>query len=413
MNISSIIGFLIFGAVMYSGVFLNTKTPDLFYDTHAMILVLGGTLAAAFVAYPYSSLSRTVDYLVWGLLFKRQKEYLKVSQDIASARNSYLGSQSFISAEDSHPFFREAATFLMNRNIDTKAVEEILRTRSEYFRKRYEEDAGILKSLAKYPPAFGAIGAVTVIIEIMQKLNTVPLSNLGHLGALAMVSVFWGVAISSFIILPLADSSLKATHEDSNMRELIIDGILLIRRKVNDEHFQAYLRGYLSVSDRSELKVYPSKINNIAGLNPYKKVGPSHVSGQQVPQQIPGVVESTPASEQLPTIETILGIPSSPRKEHPHLQVVDSAKADENVAAVAQQPEELEESMADIEVDSTPQMSAAPLTPEAAEPVAQAPTAENKEEVKRPTDLAEFDFKDARKLMSEVAKVAANKKYKQ
>lgn len=259
MNKSSIFGFLIVGVVLYASVFQTTKNPQIFFHTGSLILVLGGTLAVAFIAFPFASLAKTVDYLLWGFLFKKKREYLKVSQDIAGARSAFQNGQNFTASDDSHPFLKESIILLLNGNIADDGFEEVLRQRSEYFKKKYKDDAKVLVSLAKYPPAFGLLGAAVGMIEMMNALSTGAQINIGQTMMLAFASTFWGIAISHFVILPLADSASKSVDDDHMLRSLIIDGMVLIRQSVSDDHFQAYMRGYLSLNDRSEFKIYSRK----------------------------------------------------------------------------------------------------------------------------------------------------------
>jgi flagellar motor component MotA len=274
VNKSSFVGFLIFGfLIMGTGSYV--KTPDLFFNSQIILFVLGCTLAAALVAYPYASLSRTVDYLLWGLLFKKKKQYLKVSQEIAAARNSFFAEQIYSASDDVHPFFREASLFLMNRNIDDEALEEILRNRSDYFKKRYEEDAGVLRSLAKYPVSFGILSAITSALAVLpgiQNHSVDLVTGILQGAGGALIAVFWGMALANFLILPVADSAAKAADEDAMLRNLIIDGMVLIRCRATDDHFQAYLRGYLSLADRSEFKIFAKSAVPYANVPVAKKV---------------------------------------------------------------------------------------------------------------------------------------------
>ena len=259
MNKSSLFGLGIVGAVLYVAVFQHTKTPQMFFHTNSLILVLGGTLAVAFIAFPFASLSKAVDYVLWGFLFRKKREYLRVSQDIAGARNAFQNGQNFNTSDDSHPFLKETVVLLLNDNISNEGFEQVLRQRSEYFKKKYKDDAKVLISLAKYPPAFGLLGAAIGMIELMNSMQTATNVNIGSSMMLAFVSTFWGIAVSHFVFLPLADSASKAVDDDHMLRSLIIDGMVLIREQVNDEHFQAYMRGYLSLSDRSEFKIHSRK----------------------------------------------------------------------------------------------------------------------------------------------------------
>lgn len=267
MNKTSVIGFSVVAVVLYLGVLQHAKSTAIFLDSHAIMLVIGGTLAAAMVAYPYKTLTRTVDYLIWGLLFKTKQKYVQVTQDLANVRGCYMSNQQYSIADESHPFLKESVVFLLNKNISNEALEDILSARSDYFRKKYKEDAKVLNALGKYPPAFGLLGASTGMIEMMQNLGGGGSAGIGQSMAVALVATFWGIGLANFVILPLADSASKAADEDNLIRNLITEGMILIRQNVNDDHFQAHLRGYLNVSDRSEVKIYTTTVAKLYNFN--------------------------------------------------------------------------------------------------------------------------------------------------
>ncbi|MFN7727862.1 MAG: hypothetical protein ACK5P7_01765 [Bdellovibrio sp.] len=70
MNISSILGFAVAGLVLYFGVIHGAKDPAIFLDTHALILVIGGTLAATLIAYPVKQLKDLGQFLAYGVFLK-------------------------------------------------------------------------------------------------------------------------------------------------------------------------------------------------------------------------------------------------------------------------------------------------------------------------------------------------------
>lgn len=260
MNKSSLLGFAAIVVIFNVAILTNAKLPaGALFDVSTLMIILGGTVAVALIAYPYSTLLRTIDYLTWGLIFKKKKNYLQISQDIAGARNSYLINQNYLTNDESHPFLREAVLFLSNKNIDNKAFEEILLKRSEFFKKRYVDDALVIRSLVKYPIALGAIAAFVKAASLLWTFESSTQVSVAHDGAMAFVAVFWGVAASALLFFPLSDSANKSAEEDQEIRNLIIDGMILIRERATDDHFQAYLRGYLSLNERSDFKIFTGK----------------------------------------------------------------------------------------------------------------------------------------------------------
>ena len=320
MKKSSWIGFSIIGAICYYGIFINMKMPMIYLDQQAFMVVMGGTIAIALIAYPYASLTRIVDYFIWGLIFKKKNKHLKISQDIAGARSSFLMNQTYLTTEESHPFLRESVMFLLNRNISTKAFEEILKNRSDIFKKKYNEDATVIKSLGKYPIMFGFIAFLLKSIEILSTVSTVKHANIGLEFAIAAISVVWGLVFTSIFIYPLADSATKSADEDQIFRNLIVDGMVLIRQKATDDHFQAYLRGYLNINDRSELKIFTA-------TNQYPfAVAPRIENKEEVIEEnelvIPEYVEPVKAEEPSPAAIAAVEVEQAPPTRKPSFEEI-------------------------------------------------------------------------------------------
>lgn len=258
MNKSFLFGVFVVSSVIYFGILSHAKSPLVFLDPHAILIVVGGTLAAGFIAFQGQSLTRVLDFVIWGALFRRKRRYLKVAKDIAIIRASYLGGKNPPNSDSFDPFLREGIEFLFDRKATSVGLVDLLRTRSSYFLKLYRNDAKVLASLAKYPPAFGLLGAATGMIEMMQNLGAGGSSAIGQAMAVALVATFWGIAIANFFILPLADAAARAAQDDSTLRDLIIDGLKLIKDEVGDQQFKGHLRGYLSLEERHNFNVLES-----------------------------------------------------------------------------------------------------------------------------------------------------------
>lgn len=255
MNKSFLFGIFVVSSVIYFGILSHAKSPLVFLDPHAILIVIGGTLAAGFIAFQGQSLTRVLDFVIWGALFRRKRRYLKVAKDIAVVRSSYLTGKNPPNADTFDPFLREGIEFLFDRKTTSVGLVDLLRTRSSYFSKLYRNDAKVLASLAKYPPAFGLLGAATGMIEMMQNLGGGGSAGIGQAMAVALVATFWGIAIANFFILPLADAATRASQDDATLRDLIIDGLKLIKDEVGDQQFKGHLRGYLSLEERHNFNV--------------------------------------------------------------------------------------------------------------------------------------------------------------
>lgn len=117
---------------------------------------------------------------------------------------------------------------------------------------RHEEDADIFKALAKFPPAFGLLGAVIGMISLMQNLGGADaMQKVGPSMAIALVATMYGIAVANFIFLPIGENLAKANRMDSIIRHMVIDGFKLIRQKKHPLVVEESIKSYLLPSERT------------------------------------------------------------------------------------------------------------------------------------------------------------------
>lgn len=256
MNFSSWTGFAIAFGVLYFGVFKGSTNPFLFLDSHALILVLGGTAAATLIAFPFRRMGELRDLILMGVLFKKNSPHIRIAQQLLEAsvviRKSGFGAIESL-PEAPHAFMNEAYFFLGKNYLDPFELRNVLMKRSDYFRKRYLADYKTLNALGKFPPAFGLLGATTGMISMMTQLSGRP-DQIGPAMATALVATFWGIAVANLLILPLADYANRVVQEDQSVRSMIIEGILAIREGQPTVIVFERLAAQLAPHLRNELK---------------------------------------------------------------------------------------------------------------------------------------------------------------
>ena len=99
------------------------------------------------------------------------------------------------------------------------------------------ENAGI------YSPTLGIIGAVMGLMAVMQ--NLADPSKLGHGIAAAFVATIYGVALANMFMLPMSARLKSLINKQSQMREILIEGLVSIAQGDNPRQIEARLQGYL------------------------------------------------------------------------------------------------------------------------------------------------------------------------
>jgi len=250
MNISLVLGLIIAVAVVYLGAIKSVSDPMIFLDPHALLLVLGGTLAAALIAFPMGKIFGLIKILFTKVLLNRNtsltdvvKEFVEAAQT-AKTNPSALGNR-----KAPHPFIEEGYQLIAEGVLSEHELKEVLSQRSIFFKKDYSADAKIWLALAKFPPAFGLLGASSGMIAMMANLESQK-NNVGSAMAIALVATFWGIAFANLVLLPLADFYQKLTVDDYNMRCVVVEGLMMMKRKESSIVVIEKLNSHLPLRER-------------------------------------------------------------------------------------------------------------------------------------------------------------------
>lgn len=258
MNLSSFIGILFGAGIVIFGVLGVGNDRSVFLNSHAIAIVIGGTLAATLICFRGSTLLTLVRVFFRQVMGLKSDNYGQVIQEVVSLAKGYRNDTQFLSANVAKvrtPFLKEAIEMLVQGGIPGPQLEVILKRRALTHFKRYEEEADIFKVIAKFPPAFGLLGTTLGMIGLMQGMGSTSTAQaIGPAMAIGLTATFYGIAIANFIFIPMAENLQKMNREDEILREMVIDGIKLIREKQHPTIVEEHLKSYLLPGERGKLK---------------------------------------------------------------------------------------------------------------------------------------------------------------
>ncbi|MBN8537713.1 MAG: MotA/TolQ/ExbB proton channel family protein [Deltaproteobacteria bacterium] len=256
MNISTLIGFGVAALVLWFGVLHSTPNPKLFLDPHALILVCGGTLAAALIAFPIKKLIGFFDFFISGVLLKKNLKTVVIGEQIFRSYEMHKANHmdQLVNESGFHPFLVESVKMISRHQFEDHELEEILETRIESIKTAYLNDAKMLNALAKFPPAFGLLGASTGMIVMMTRLGSGGAETIGPAMAIALVATFWGIAVANLVFLPLSDYANKVALDEARQRKMIADSVRAMNKKCSIAFLTEITLGHLPMSDRMKFK---------------------------------------------------------------------------------------------------------------------------------------------------------------
>ncbi len=251
MEKSTPIGIVVGLGLIYGAIFMGQGWQT-FFDVAAIILVLGGTVASLLVSFSLKELKQVLPSLKGFFSFSppdlssyvhdfaelsrtaRRDGLLALDRSIAELEDEFMsfGLQMAVDGIE-----EEAIEKLMNQK-----VREDLRQRN--FIARFFTTAGT------YCPAFGMLGTLIGLIQMLQNL-TDP-SQIGAGMAMALITTFYGALFANLIFLPMADKMKTQVDDVRKVREMIQAGVMSIVQGDGPSMIEKRLRLYLGDTSGGE-----------------------------------------------------------------------------------------------------------------------------------------------------------------
>ena len=254
---SSLFGLFLAIAVFLIVALSSVKNPVVFLDWHAIVIVIGGTIAAALLSFSIKNIAQLFKIFFSRVLKGKQKHYSEVISEIVNLAKEYRSDSGAMASSVSKiktPFLREGVELIAEGGLSDKEIDIILMKRARTHFVRYEQDAHMFTTLAKFPPAFGLLGAVVGIIALMQGLGGADaIKTVGPAMATALVATLYGIAVANFIFIPVGENLSKFNMQDKVIRQMVIDGLRMIRQKKHPLLVEENIRSYLLPSERAEI----------------------------------------------------------------------------------------------------------------------------------------------------------------
>ncbi len=237
--------------VLAAGIMSNGELLS-FYDVGSIFITFGGTLAALVINYPFNIIKSTI-VATFTIPFRRKPNPFKIIDNIVElaeqARESGLLSLEDKVDEYNNDFLKKGILSITASH-DTAVVRKDLETDLDFVEQRHAAVHGFLEKGATYAPAFGMIGTLVGLINMLKHLND-DQSALGPNMSIALVTTFYGVVLSNLVFLPLAGKLKKMSEDEIVCKQLIIDGVIAIQEGQNPRLIKEKMLGLFSQKEQS------------------------------------------------------------------------------------------------------------------------------------------------------------------
>ena len=267
MNVVYLIGillavvFTVFGIIV--GININpgqtpmfdfTFTPGSlwnFFDFSSILIVLGGTLAVVIACYPNLAKSIPTHFRIM-LRAKAFDPNVYVDQltELAQiARKNGLLALEEKANEQTDPFFKQAIMLIVDAN-DPDRVRSILENDIEQTSARHQEVVAMYERGSNAAPAFGMIGTLIGLINMLKGLDGADMDALGPNMSVALVTTFYGSFLAHVVFNPIAANLTARDEEEVLCRQIIVEGIMAIQSGENPKFLRERLMTFMNQKQR-------------------------------------------------------------------------------------------------------------------------------------------------------------------
>ena len=257
MDLTLIIGWVLAAILIVNGI--GTAKLGNFMDTPSVLIVIGGTIASLIACYPFRVLKNVPKHI--GICLRGGKKYnvpATIDQivDLAMlARSSGLLALEEKSEEIKEPFFKQAVLMIVDAN-DADKVRAALEREVDDMNMRHDEARGMYLKGSAMAPAFGMIGTLIGLINMLKGLDlsgSGGSSTLGQDMSVALITTFYGSTLSNVIFHPIAQKLAVRDAEESLYCETVIEGVLAIQAGDNPKVIRERLLSGLEEGQQKKL----------------------------------------------------------------------------------------------------------------------------------------------------------------
>ena len=252
MNPSTLIGIVASVALLSVVMLFAAREPALFVDLPSLGIVVVGTLAATFISYPLREVMRVFG-LIWTVLRNERLYTRQDLEELVQISRLWIGGD--LPAVEralekvGNPFLRTGVQLVID-NTPEEDIIDLMQWRIARLRAREAAEAQLFRAMASYAPAFGMIGTLVGLINLMFLLGSGDMAEIGRSLAVALLTTLYGAFLAQLIALPLADKlQLKAEDEGRN-HLLIITSMRNIMRGENPRVMTELLSSFVTPDQR-------------------------------------------------------------------------------------------------------------------------------------------------------------------
>lgn len=247
MDISTVAG-LVLATLAIIGSILYGSPLTIFIDIPSIFVVIGGVTAATMIKWPMDYVKGLITIFMKSIFNSTPdpKGMIEEIQKLAeTARRESVFALEKVPVEDK--FLKKAVTLAAD-NRPPEVITSILSLEIAAMEDRHAKGVDILEGMGADGPAFGMIGTLIGLVQMLQNMSDP--SSIGPAMAVALLTTFYGSVIANVFTIPVASKLKLRSKQESTKMNIIVAGVLGIVAGENPRVIREKLDSFLPPKDR-------------------------------------------------------------------------------------------------------------------------------------------------------------------
>jgi len=251
LDLTTIIG-LVCGIIVILAAIMMGGKSCLFWSVPAIVITVCGSLSALLVTFGIDQIrdvfvitrhvfltgswnvNELIEMFVEMARRARREGLLTLEEDIPQLNDSFL----------------KKGVGMMVDAIEPEVIRQVLETDMRYTYRRHELGQRVYRTWAKLAPAFGMIGTLISLIQMLAQIEDP--GKLGPGMAAALITTFYGAIMANLFFNPMAGKLAIRSEEEMLIKELMLEGVTSIQAGMNPQVLEEKLRSYLAPDQKND-----------------------------------------------------------------------------------------------------------------------------------------------------------------
>lgn len=263
LSAASIIGAVFGFSLIIVAVMLGTSNYRAFFSIEGFAIVIGGTLAVAFMSSEASDVLGALKSI--GLMFRQQEAthenlHDELADILAWARlvqeKGMRGLEDEIGEKILDPFVRYGLEMVVS-NYTPDEVRTMMETAAESAYERDTVPAAILMAMASHAPAFGMVGTLIGMVTLLRSIGD-DMNLIAAALAVCLLATLYGVISARLLYMPAASKVMQKQEGLRFRNSLIAEGMALLVANKSSRYIQDRLNSYLMPEKHHDMDIRKS-----------------------------------------------------------------------------------------------------------------------------------------------------------